>query len=124
MAARTEINGGDAPHPTAEEVGVRALRHHQVRLTTEQRATLAGEYVAGGNIRQLALSWGISREAVRNALKQQRVDVRRVMLTDRQLSEAAELRLQGRSLNQLGALYGVDPKTMKARLKAQAEEPT
>ncbi|WP_181110572.1 hypothetical protein [Rathayibacter sp. AY1B8] len=39
------------------------------------------------------------------------------MLTDRQLEDAASLKTRGWSLNQLGALYGVDPKTMKKRLQ-------
>lgn len=93
-----------------------------MRLSDEQKAKLASEYMTGGNIRQLATSLGVSREAVRSALKQQRVPVRQVVLTPRQLADAAELKTQGWSLKKLGALYGVDPKTMKARLQAQARE--
>ncbi|PPG98737.1 hypothetical protein C5C00_01565 [Rathayibacter rathayi] len=99
-----------------------ALRQRQVRLSNEQKAKLAAEYAAGGSIRQLAASWGVSREAVRSALRQQHVSVRQVVLTDRQLEDAASLKTRGWSLNQLGALYGVDPKTMKARLLARAKE--
>ncbi|PPH42888.1 hypothetical protein C5C86_03140 [Rathayibacter sp. AY1E4] len=122
MAARTGINRGGEPEQAAPPVGVQALRQRQVRLSDEQKAKLAAEYAAGGNIRQLATSWGVSREAVRSALKQQHVPVRQVVLTDRQLEDAASLRTRGWSLNQLGALYGVDPKTMKARLRARARE--
>ncbi|ROQ16082.1 hypothetical protein EDF54_0962 [Rathayibacter sp. PhB93] len=122
MAARTGINRGDEPEPAVPPVGVQALRQRQVRLSDEQKAKLAAEYVAGGNIRQLATSWGVSREAVRSALKQQHVPVRQVVLTPRQLADAAELKTQGWSLNQLGALCGVNPKTMKARLLARDRE--
>ncbi|WP_337189959.1 ABC transporter permease [Rathayibacter iranicus] len=89
---------------------------------TSRRPSWPLKYAAGGNIRQLAASWGVSREAVRSALRQQHVPVRQVVLTDRQLEDAAALKTRGWSLNQLGALYGVDPKTMKARLQAQARE--
>ncbi|ROQ54845.1 hypothetical protein EDF36_3315 [Rathayibacter sp. PhB152] len=122
MAARTGINRGDEPDQAAPPLGMQALRQRQVRLSDEQKTKLAAEYAAGGNIRQLAASWGVSREAVRSALKQQRVPVRQVTLTPRQLADAAELKTQGWSLNQLGALYGVDPKTMKARLLARTRE--
>ena len=117
MAARTGTNRGEEPQPVAPPAGVQALRQRQVRLSEEQKAKLAAEYAAGGNIRQLAASWGVSREAVRSALRQQHVAVRRVTLTPRQLADAVELKTQGWSLNQLGALYGVDPKTMKKRLR-------
>lgn len=120
MAARTGIHRGDEPEQAAPPVGVHALRQRQVRLPDEQKAKLAADYAAGGNIRQLAASWGVSREAVRSALKQQHVPVRQVVLTDRQLEDTASLKTRGWSLNQLGALYGVDPKTMKARLQARA----
>lgn len=122
MAARTGINRGDEPEPAAPPVGVQAIRQRQVRLSDKQKTKLAAEYAAGGNIRQLATSWGVSREAVRSALKQQHVPVRQVTLTPRQLADAAELKSQGWSLNQLGALYAVDPKTIKARLRARARE--
>ncbi|OOB92047.1 hypothetical protein B0T42_02135 [Rathayibacter sp. VKM Ac-2630] len=92
-----------------------------MRLSDEQKTKLAAEYAAGGNIRQLAMSWGVSREAVRSALKQQHVPVRQVVLTENQLEDAASMKTRGWSLNQLGALYGVDPKTMKARLLARAQ---
>ncbi|WP_157593798.1 hypothetical protein [Rathayibacter tritici] len=121
VAARTEINRGKEPEKAAPPVGVRALRQRQVRLSGEQKAKLAAEYAAGGNIRQLATSWGVSREAVRSALRQQHVPVRQVVLTERQLEDAASLKTRGWSLNRLGALYGVDPKTMKARLQARVE---
>ncbi|MBF4462271.1 MULTISPECIES: hypothetical protein [unclassified Rathayibacter] len=101
---------------------MQAIRQRQVRLSDKQKTKLAAEYAAGGNIRQLATSWGVSREAVRSALKQQHVPVRQVTLTPRQLADAAELKSQGWSLNQLGALYAVDPKTIKARLRARARE--
>ncbi|PPH14215.1 hypothetical protein C5C36_06480 [Rathayibacter sp. AY1G1] len=99
---------------------MQALRQRQVRLCEEQKAKLAAEYEAGGNIRQLASLWGVSREAVRSALKQQHIPVRQVVLTEKQLQDVASLKTRGWSLNQLGALYGVDPKTMKARLQARA----
>lgn len=121
MAARTRINRGDEPEPAAPPVGVQALRQRQVRLSDEQKAKLAAESASGGKIRQLAASWGVSREAVRSALKQQHVPVRQVTLTRRQLADAAELKTQGWSLNQLGSLHGVDPKTMKARLLARTQ---
>lgn len=122
MATRTGINRGEEPEPVASPVGVQAIRQRQVRLSDEQKAKLSAEYLAGGNIRQLATSWGVSREAVRSALRQQHVPVRQVVLTDRQLEDAASLKTRGWSLNQLGSLYGVDPKTMKARLLAWAQE--
>jgi hypothetical protein len=89
VAARAGINRGEEPEASAPTVGVQALRQRQVRLSDEQKAKLASDYTAGGNIRQLATSWGVSREAVRSALRQQRVPVRRVVLTDRQLEDAA-----------------------------------
>ncbi|KQQ10400.1 hypothetical protein [Rathayibacter sp. Leaf296] len=101
---------------------MQALRQRQVRLSDEQKVKLAAEYVAGGNIRQLAVSWGVSREAVRSALRQQHVPVRQVVLTDRQLEDAVSLKTRGWSLNQLDALYGVDLKTMRARLQSRAQE--
>ncbi|WP_230671678.1 hypothetical protein [Rathayibacter sp. Leaf248] len=122
VAARAGINRGEEPEATAPPVGVQALRQRQVRLSDEQKAKLVAEYLAGGNIRQLAASWGVSREAVRSALRQQHVPVRQVVLTDRQLEDAASLKTRGWSLNQLGSLYGVDPKTMKARLQARARD--
>lgn len=122
MDARTGINRGEEPEAPAPPVGVQALRQRQVRLSDEQKAELAAEYAAGGSIRRLAASWGVSREAVRSALRQQHVPVRQVTLTPRQLADAAELKTQGWSLNQFDALDGVDPKPMKARLQARAQE--
>jgi lambda repressor-like predicted transcriptional regulator len=103
---------------------VQVLRQRQVRLSDERKVKLAAEYAAGGAIRQLATSWGVSREAVRSTLRQQHIAMRQVKLTTRQLADATELRTQGWSLNRLGALYGVDPKTMAKRLQEVARHET
>jgi len=118
LAAARPVQGGTASeHRSTEFPGKQAIKQSQHRLTPEEIREIGEEYQADLSIRQLAEKWQINRETVRLALKRAGVDARKPKaLTDLELQEARALYEGGTSLNRLGRIYGIDPKTMKRRL--------
>lgn len=115
LEAAREVLAGAVVRPVAEPA--RALKQCQHRLSADETATIAAEYQAGASTYQLAKTWHVSRETVTLALRRAGVEAReRGVLTPPQLVEARRLRGEGWSLNQLGARYGIAPKTVRRRL--------
>jgi hypothetical protein len=93
------------------------LVQHQKRLTEGETAKLVADYRAGCTIMELAARLCCDRKTVIRYLKLSCVETRyRKLLGADQIEEAATLHTQGVSLAALGRKFGVDPKTIKARL--------
>ena len=93
------------------------VKRHR-RLSPAEVSELAGQYVGGLTVDQLAAKWSINRGTVMGHLKRQGVKTRRPsgVLEGERLAEATELYGSGVSLNQLGKQFELDPKTVRARL--------
>lgn len=77
-------------------------------------------YRAESTILELASQFDCDRKTVIRYLKLNCVETRyRQLLSEGQIEEAAALHDQGMSLAKLGRHFGVDPKTIKARLLAR-----
>lgn len=115
-AARDVLAGSPAPNAPQYE-GTQSIRQEQRRLTPDETRAVAADYLAGASMREIAASWNINRETVAAALRRAGVEARQPKsLTAEQLAEASSLLEAGWSLNRLGRMYGIDPKTMKKRL--------
>lgn len=110
------VLGGELPQPPRHRPGVQTVVQQQRRLTPAETELVAAEYRDGKTTYELATDWQINRSTVTMALKRARVPIRRPRLSHEQLLEAAALRQEGWSFNRLGAKFGIDPKTIKARL--------
>lgn len=89
----------------------------QRRLNRAEIEQIAAEYQTGEALQEVAKRWGINRETARLALRRAGVSARKHgEIEPSLLAEARRLRVDGWSLNQLGARFGIDPKTMKKRL--------
>lgn len=89
-------------------------RARQLRPTEVE--ALVDAYRAGATVYELAEVFGISRQTVSGHLHRCGVQMRRQGLTVRQVDEAATLYGQGLSLARIGARFGVDAGTVRARL--------
>ncbi|WP_240437762.1 MarR family transcriptional regulator [Sciscionella marina] len=83
-----------------------------------QRDLVEG-YLAGATVYQLAEKFGISRATVSAILHRQEVPMRRQGLAVEQVDDAVYLYEQGWSLVRIGERHGVDPETVRQRLRAR-----
>lgn len=110
------VLSGELPPPPSHRPGVQTVVQQQRRLTQVEAELLAAEYRGGKTTYELASDWKINRSTVTMALKRAEVPIRRPRLSREQLLEAVALREEGWSFNRLGAKFGIDPKTIKARV--------
>lgn len=99
---------------------VSQLQQQQTRLADSDVGQLVVAYREGITILELAARFSCDRKTVTRYLKLHCVETRyRRLLSEGQIKEAALLHDQGMSLAKLGRHFGVDPKTIKARLLAR-----
>jgi DNA-directed RNA polymerase specialized sigma24 family protein len=95
---------------------VNQLQQPHTCLTESEVERLVVAYREGSTILELAAECGCDRTTVMRYLKLHCVETRYRRLSKSQIDEAVELYSGGMSLAKLGTRFGVDPKTVKARL--------
>jgi hypothetical protein len=109
------------PIATAEAATdiVRVRHRTATRLSERQIAALAGEYLAGETVYELAARFGIHRVTASAHLHRQGVTVRRQGLEVEGVAQAVRLYEDGWSVARIGDRLGVDGRTAWTALKAQ-----
>ena len=79
-------------------------------------------YREGSTILELAARFECDRKTVMRYLKLHCVETRYRRLSLAQIDEAARLYAEGVSLAKLGKRFGVDPKTVRARLQERGAQ--
>lgn len=105
--------------PIRAESGLPSGYKERTNLSAESVDELVSRYKAGTDMTRLAREFGIHRMTVRRLLDERGVAVRdtQVRMTERQMTEMAELYEQGWSLYRLGKKYGCDGHTVGRKLK-------
>ncbi|GAA1644644.1 hypothetical protein GCM10009764_77840 [Nocardia ninae] len=107
--ARAEADGGvDRPSVT--------LPARARRLTNQEKAELARDYLGGMTVYEVAEKFSIQRQTVSAHLKRMGVPMRQQGLSDEQVDQATELYAEGLTLKQVGLKLGVDAGTVRLAL--------
>jgi DNA-binding CsgD family transcriptional regulator len=83
-------------------------------------ADIVRRYEAGETTQQIGNRYGISKTRVATVLHEQGVAIRRQVLDEEQVSDAAMLYAAGCSLGWLAAQYGISPRQSPKRCNAMA----
>lgn len=90
-----------------------------MRLSLQQRRTLAQEYEAGLSSEALAAAHGLSKHAVLDVLHSEEAHVRNQPLTDDKVGECVRLYASGLTIREVGAALGIPKTTVQGALRRQ-----
>lgn len=100
----------------AERQATRSGGQRQRRLRPDEIADLVGRYADGATPSDLGTAFGIHHKTVLKIVKRNGSEVRRRRMSDDDIEEARQLRLEGWTLVRLGARFEVDPSTVRRSL--------
>lgn len=87
------------------------------RLSPEEVARIAEDYLAGATVNQLAVCHGVHRVTIAHVLDRADVPRRAVGLSPAAVTEAVRLYAEGWSTARIGDKYGVHAATVQAALR-------
>lgn len=106
----------DLPKNPVRTAPPRVVRQRQHRLTAAEQVTVARQYQAGAEMRELAAVFGVHRTSISHCLRELGIPLRGQGLRTEDVPEAARLYEAGWSLAQLGEKYGCAHTTIRLRL--------
>jgi DNA-binding CsgD family transcriptional regulator len=94
----------------------RPPRQHQRRLRQDELDHLVADYRSGIKVKELAECFRITRQTVLEHMRRQSVPRRHPRLGPLDVNEACDLYRSGKSLADIGAVFSVDPGTVRRAL--------
>ena len=94
----------------------RQQRQHQRRLRQDELGHLVAEYLSEVKVKELAERYGITRQTVLERMRRLGVPRRHPRLGPDEVNKACDLYRSGKSLADIGAVFSVDPGTVRRAL--------
>ena len=94
----------------------RRPRQHQRRLRQDELDHLVADYLSGVKVKELAERYRITRQTVLEHMRRQSVPRLHPRLGPDEINEACDLYRSGKSLADIGAVFSVDPGTVRRAL--------